>query len=54
LPYAIELANRGWRDALRVDHALGLGLNTHGGAVSYAPVAEAHGMASITLDEALS
>ncbi|GAA6527937.1 alanine dehydrogenase [Intrasporangium sp. DVR] len=54
LPYAIELANRGWREALRADHALGLGLNTHGGAVTYAPVAEAHGMTSITLDEALS
>ena len=21
LPYAVELANRGWRDALRSDHA---------------------------------
>ncbi len=25
LPYAVELANRGWRDALRADHALALG-----------------------------
>ncbi len=25
LPYAVELANRGWRDALRRDHALALG-----------------------------
>ena len=54
LPYAIELANRGWREALRSDRALGLGLNTHGGAVTYAPVAEAHGLGAITLDEALS
>jgi alanine dehydrogenase len=54
LPYAIELANLGWRDALRGDRALGLGLNTHGGAVTYAPVAEAHAMGSMTLDEALS
>ena len=54
LRYAIELANLGWSDALRGDRALGLGLNTHGGAVTYAPVAEAHGMASMTLDEALS
>ena len=54
LPYAVELANRGWRDALRADRALGLGLNTHGGHVTYAGVAEAHGMQSISLEEALS
>src|ERR1700728_582424 len=34
LPYAVELANRGWRDALRSDHALALGLNTHDGQVT--------------------
>ena len=54
LRYAIELANLGWRDALRADPALALGLNTHAGAVTYAPVAEAHGMESMALDEALS
>src|SRR6476661_8513909 len=54
LPYAVKLANQGWRDALRSDHALGLGLNTHDGHVTYAGVAEAHGMASVGLDEALS
>ena len=43
-----------WRDALRSDPALGLGLNTHDGHVTYAGVAEAHGMASVSLDEALS
>ena len=31
LPYAVKLANQGWRDALRDDSALGLGLNTHDG-----------------------
>ena len=54
LRYAIELANLGWRDALQADPALALGLNTHAGAVTYAPVAEAHGMVSMALDEALS
>ncbi|MBC9823505.1 alanine dehydrogenase [Terrabacter sp. MAHUQ-38] len=54
LPYAVKLANLGWRDALRTDRALGLGLNTHDGHVTYAGVAEAHGMSSVTLDEALS
>ncbi|MFI7606059.1 alanine dehydrogenase [Micromonospora sp. NPDC049366] len=44
LPYALELANNGWRAALRRDPALALGLNTHAGQVTYGPVAEAHGM----------
>jgi alanine dehydrogenase len=42
LPYAVEIANRGWRDALRADPALGLGLNTYDGTVTCGPVAEAH------------
>jgi alanine dehydrogenase len=54
LPYAVKLANQGWRDALRGDAALGLGLNTHAGHVTYGPVAEAHGMSSVSLEEALS
>jgi alanine dehydrogenase len=53
LPYAVELANRGWRDALKADHALALGLNTHDGAVTYGPVAEAHGFAELTLADVL-
>ncbi len=53
LPYAVELADRGWRDALRRDHALGLGLNVHDGSVVYGPVAQAHGLESVPLDEVL-
>src|SRR3954469_9138829 len=49
LPYAVELADRGWRDALRADAALALGLTTCDGAVPYEPVAQAHGMASVPL-----
>src|SRR6266704_1304334 len=48
LPYAVELANRGWQAALRGDPALALGLNTHDGAVTNAAVAEAHGYESIS------
>jgi alanine dehydrogenase len=54
LPYALELANRGWREALRRDPALALGLNTHDGHVTYGPVAEAHGMSSVPLQEVLA
>jgi len=42
LPYTVEIANRGWRDAVRADPALGLGLNTYDGVVTCRPVAEAH------------
>jgi alanine dehydrogenase len=54
LPYAVELADRGWRDALRADHALSLGLNTYDGHVTYGPVAEAHGVQSMELAEVLA
>ncbi|MEU8258833.1 alanine dehydrogenase [Micromonospora inaquosa] len=54
LPYALELANQGWREALRNDAALALGLNTHAGQVTYGPVAEAHGMDVLPLADALS
>ncbi|MFJ6200157.1 alanine dehydrogenase [Micromonospora sp. NPDC092111] len=54
LPYALELANNGWRQALRRDPALASGLNTHDGRVVYGPVAEAHGMAALPLAEVLA
>ena len=44
LPYALEIAGQGWREALRGDDALALGLNTHEGSLTCAPVAEAHRM----------
>jgi alanine dehydrogenase len=44
VPYAIEIANRGWRAALRRDPAFALGLNTHDGVVTCQPVADAHGL----------
>jgi alanine dehydrogenase len=53
LPYALELANRGWREALNNDKALALGLNTFDGLVTNAPVAQAHGLPSIKLEEVL-
>jgi alanine dehydrogenase len=44
LPYALEIASRGWRDALRNDDALALGLSTYEGALTCAPVAQAHNL----------
>ena len=54
LPYALEIANRGWREALGGDASLAPGLNTHAGSVTCAPVAEAHGLAAVPLAEVLS
>ncbi|MBB4904031.1 alanine dehydrogenase [Actinophytocola algeriensis] len=44
LPYATALANKGWEAALATDPALALGLNTHAGALTNGPVAEAHNL----------
>ncbi len=54
LPYAIALANHGWKDALRKDPALALGLNTFDGHLTYGPVAEAHHLASVSLEQVLA
>jgi alanine dehydrogenase len=44
LPYALQLANKGWKRALRENPALLKGLNIADGKVTYAGVAEAFGM----------
>ncbi len=53
LPYILELANRGWTEALRRDAALAKGLNTHEGQVVYREVAEAHGLEHVELSTLL-
>ena len=54
LPYAVELADNGWRAALKADAALALGLNTHEGQLTNEPVATAHGYEAVTVESALS
>ncbi len=54
MPYVRALANHGWRAALAADGALALGLNTHAGSVVSEPVATAHGLAHMTLTDALA
>ncbi|MFF2653439.1 alanine dehydrogenase [Streptomyces sp. NPDC058045] len=49
LPYIVQLADRGWVDALRADPALAKGLNTHDGKVVYREVAEAHDLDHVEL-----
>jgi alanine dehydrogenase len=54
LPYVVAVADKGWQQALSEDHSLALGLNTHAGRLTSAPVAEAHGLESVALDEVLA
>jgi alanine dehydrogenase len=44
LPYVRSLAKNGWREALKADPALALGLNTYDGTITNGPVAHAHGL----------
>ncbi|WP_196217921.1 alanine dehydrogenase [Streptomyces blattellae] len=53
LPYIVELAGRGWAEALRRDPALAKGLNTHDGKVVHREVAGAHGLEHVELDSLL-
>ena len=46
LKYALALANLGWKEALRRDSALALGLNVHEGKIYYQAVADAHGLSA--------
>jgi alanine dehydrogenase len=54
LPYAVRLADLGWRDALKQDPALALGLNIHAGRLTNASVGTALGLPSVGIDSILA
>ena len=54
MPFAVALADKGWRQALREDPVLAPGLNTVAGQVTNGPVAEAHGLEPVALAQALT
>jgi alanine dehydrogenase len=54
LPYTVSLANKGWEKACQDDPSLALGLNTHAGQITNAPVAEAHGLEAASLHTILN
>jgi alanine dehydrogenase len=54
LPYVLQVANRGWRDALCADDTLAPGLNTHAGVITCRPVADAHGLPHTDVAEVLA
>ncbi len=43
LPFALQIANLGWKEATKVNPDLAKGLNTHDGKITFKAVAEAHG-----------
>lgn len=53
-PYVLQLADLGWREAMRASAPLALGLNAHAGQLANAAVAEALGLRAVELDDALA
>jgi alanine dehydrogenase len=51
LPYVIQLANKGWKNACKDNHELELGLNVINGKVVYEAVASAFGLAYTPVKE---
>jgi alanine dehydrogenase len=54
MPYVLDIAKHGAVEAVRGNPGLRLGVNVAGGAVTYAPVAEAIGVPYVPVDEALA
>ncbi len=53
LPYALELADKGWRNACRDNREIRLGLNVVDGKITYKAVAEAFGLDYVPADQVL-
>ncbi|MGE0882189.1 MAG: alanine dehydrogenase [Blastocatellales bacterium] len=53
LPFAIKLANKGFKDAISNDRHLKAGVNTYAGHITYEAVAESQGLAYKSIDELL-
>ena len=53
LPFALAMAKKGWRQALRDDPHLANGLNIHAGHVTYRAVAEDLGYQHMTAQQAI-
>jgi alanine dehydrogenase len=53
LPYALQLADKGWKRALKENRPLALGLNTHAGTVTYPAVADSFRLSCTRVDDLL-
>lgn len=50
LPYAVEIANKGWQKAMQENHEIKRGANVVNGQVTYEGVAEAFGLEYVNID----
>jgi len=53
LPYAVEIANKGWKAAMRENNEIKLGANVVGGKITYKGVADAFGLDLVPIDSLL-
>ena len=53
IPYAVEIANKGWKLAILENPALAKGVNIVNGKITYQAVAEAHNLPYTPLEEAI-
>ena len=53
LPYALEIANKGWRAAMQENQEIKLGANVIDGQVTYQGVADAFGLEYTPVDSLL-
>ncbi len=53
LPYAVQIANKGWKQAALANHGIKTGLNIVGGKVTYKGVADAFGLEYTPVKEML-
>ena len=53
LPYALQLANHGWKSACKKNRALALGVNTAHGKLVYSAIGTAFDMPTVSLDSVL-
>lgn len=54
LRYGLAIADKGWQQAVLDDASLAKGVNVFDGKITYAPVAEAHGMDYVPLESLVS
>jgi alanine dehydrogenase len=53
LPYAVEIANKGWKAAMQESDEIKLGANVIDGKVTYKAVADAFGLEYVTVESLL-
>jgi len=53
VPYAVQLANKGYRQAILENRALARGVNVIDGTVSYKAVADAHNLPFVAIEDVL-